>query len=95
MSEETATQAAATQQLIEAAIYAVSGAKNHSRTYGHGDHGNPMCIEDGYMGEPFASRLVAAVHNYQFTHVKLSEISEGSAETLRLALIEAEQRGKT
>ena len=67
MTAETATQAQATQELIEAAIYAVSGASKKGRTYGHGDYGNPLCIEDGYMGEPYASRLVAAVHHYQFT----------------------------
>lgn len=49
------------REVIDAAIYAVSGAKNQSRTYGHGDFGNPMCIEDGYMGEPYATRLVKAV----------------------------------
>ena len=58
-------QAKATQELIEAAIYAVSAARQESRCYGHGDYGTPMCIEDSYMGEPFASRLVAAVREYQ------------------------------
>ena len=68
MGQETETQAKATQDLIDAAIYAASGAMNCHRRYGHGDVSTTMCIEDGYMGEPFASRLVAAVREYQLTH---------------------------
>lgn len=68
MSQKTAIQAKATQALINAAIYAASGAKNQHRSYGHGDIVTTMCIEDGYLGEPFASRLVAAVQAYQLAH---------------------------
>lgn len=49
------------REVIDAAVFAVSVAAQKSRTYGHGDYGNPMCIEDGYLGEPYASRLVKAV----------------------------------
>lgn len=42
--------------------------RNKVGTYDHDDNGNPMCIEDGWVGEPYATRLVEAVKAYKEVH---------------------------